>query len=1406
MIPIANAVWNAFPDEVKDAISTTKNIFDILKKELDSFARDPLKWIKEKFIDPIAKAIWDMLPDFVKNAFTAINDFFNNLVNEAKNFAKDPLNWIKKKIIDPAVEAIQNIFKWIWEHLPQPIRDIISAIKDFFTKDLINFFTKTLPSIFDSIKKELESFVSDPLKWIKEKFIDPIAEAFSNIGKWIWEHLPESVKNALNAIHDFFNNLVKEAGEFAKDPLNWIKNKIISPIAEAFKAIGEWIWDALPQSIKDALTAIKDFLSKDLINFFTKTLPDAFKIFIDKLKEFFANPVEWLQENVLPAFSVKITHSPEAIYFPTTGFETTWATPILPVLEPLIEPKGWFKNTLVPVLTEHHTDVLGWLWDAIKGAVDWLINTLKGVIDWLWKGIISLGEAIINGISNAIKGVIEFGSNLGKRIVEFIYAPVTDLLKTFFSIIETGMEDIYKRIIGGKSKGEWIELSEMFLLLVSSQFTFRMMSQILMWIGEHTEFKLMPNVAIKIFSAGAETTLEIPLKFGSVLKHLASEFREYPDTLMRGFMYGVSIWYSRPIARLFNYLWRNKIPIELPPVSQILEYTRRKLPLEEKFKEVWEESKKFMGLYGFSDTVVDQYLCKAEELYLAVKDRFGVDRKIPLSLMYRLPSPSDVATMMVRDIFPSIEEFQKIYLATGMEKDVGALYYFLRFRYPPPERLWQFTSRGISGLLWVTLTDTEKKDIEKEINPLKAIMPVSPTDLNFKFDALFSAFKTYMKWHDYFRGSWIPNFTSDNLIYIDTLADVPTKIDQRWMTRFGLYELLSERGVKADSPIKEFRTKIMEDSAKSPVQMDLVNFCRTLQATGLHPDWVPITAVAETINAITDERTLLRTGVLGAFKEGFINLETIENVLKGAIITSFHVYAFDSEAMSWKDGWVNVPLMFLPPERKLTELRALFDRSMDILKEIQRDITVAYQENIVADYNEYKEKLSKVIDDINKFFASEFKAISGTELTFKFVEEYYKPYVDALSIYRDVHIVRRIRSWTMRWLGWLMYRIATGVTSKKEYSDLVNIVKEYSKLTDKEEEFLRKVMDTMYGIAVREYAPTPSQLATLSEYIVIPQEIVNKSLDTRMLPEEWRGIWKRYIDVRPIADDIRGLITTYRRALIYTTVPDEIANRVKEYAKLINFTDREFEILGLRVSLEELILQSREYIPTLSQLATICEYVPEARGYFDNVVKARRVPKEWIPIWAKYIDVRPLVDDVKRYVSRAEDLYVRFMTKKEDFQKILDEANKWLGYTSKEIEFLMKVTEFERYRNAWTELIGSVERLVSLSEYSPKASKYALGKLYQMIDALPLSDTEKQELKAMWEEYIKNRPVKSEARTYITQLINLFVDGLISDADFDKELNAMKSWGFSDDEIMFYKAQANLRKARKLRIPVAYAE
>jgi len=607
--------------------------------------------------------------------------------------------------------------------------------------------------------------------------------------------------------------------------------------------------------------------------------------------------------------------------------------------------------------------------------------------------------------------------------------------------------------------------------------------------------------------------------------------------------------------------------------------------------------------------------------------------------------------------------------------------------------------------------------------------------------------------------------------------------------------------------IKEFVTKVIENRAASNITLDLTNFCRTLQATGIHPHWIPITAVAETMNTLTEERTLLRTGFMNLFKEGFWDVKALEKLLAGFIVASFKVAYFDIEEMVWKTGWINAPVMFLPPERKLLELRALMDRTLDVLRDIQRDITRGYEEWIIDDYNEYKEKLSGVIEKINAIFAADYKAITGVdlpdELKLKFVEEYYKPLVESLEIWRDVYTVRRIRAWTSRWLGWVLYRVAYGTVTKEDAEGLIEQVADYAKLTDREVEYLKNVVEILYGIAEREYAPTPSQLATISEYVSVPKDIIERVFEVRKIPEEWRKIWERYIDVRPISDDVRGLLASYRRALLYVTIPPEIENKVKEYANLIGFTDREWDILNTRVLLEELVMQAREnmreYIPTPLTLANICEYLPEARQFFDEVMRAKRVPERWQALWAKYIDIKPLFNEIWRYFSRAEQLFAYFMIKEEKFKEVLQEVQGLLGFTDKEVEFILKTAEFERYRVAWREVIGDVDRMMQLAEYSPKARDYALGTINKMIDALPIEEQTKQLLKEMWEQYIRVRPIYDEVRKYVTELINDFVEDVITQTEFEQELEALKKWGLDDYEIMFYKAIAGMKKARYLK-------
>jgi phage-related protein len=1513
-----SSVGKSILDSISGIIKTVSDILSTIGKTITDFIAGSIKTLTD-IIGTVAKGITDAISGIV----STLTNIISGAISTISNVISGILSAISTAI-SGAIATISNALTSVATSIMNAISGVISTIS--------NALTSVATSIMNAISGVI-STISNAIAGFATTIMNTITNAISTLSN-IFSGIASSIMNALTGMINTISATLSGIAKTIIDAFGAIGKTILDAISGFIKAVSDTL-GTVAKTIMDGLAGIGKGIT-DLWNFLVGAFQDVaakvgagFQVIGNALMGFINGIIQagqWLVNAIQNLGAVIWQALPDWLKGGLTAIGNFFSAIVDGVKALIADPVGWFsKNIVQPIM-----GALDWLWNALQGVWNWITSAITKFGEWLWNGILALGQGLVSLLSASFKGLIDIGGKLIGGIRDILIAPILDLFKAVFTGLKDYVTGMVQRIAAGKSQGEMAEALGLFGVIVSTQFTFRMISQALFWIGEMTsDWKLLPNVAIKILGAGGETTVEIPLKFGNVIKHLASEFRQYPDELMRGFFSGIAIWITQPIVRSINSLFRNTLPIELPAVDVLVEATRRTMP-HEKFNEMINKARYFLSLYGYSDYVIDLYFKTAKEFNITVTDRFGGKRAIPLSLMYQLPSSSDVATMMVRDIFATIDDFQKIYLATGMEKDVGVLYYFLRFRYPPPKRLWQFTVRGISGLLWTTLPDAERADVEKEVKSIGALMPVAPINMNFQADKLLNAFKTYMKWHDYFRGAWIKDFPSDNLIYIDTLAEVPTKIEQRWICKWGIYELLSAKQVTYQSTVKEFATKILENTPASEVKMDLTNFSRTILATGLHPDWVPITAVAEAMNALTEERTALRTGFMGLFKEGFYDIKALETMLAGFIKTSFQVAYFDIAQMKWTTGWVNIPVMYLPPERKLLELRALMDRSLDILREIQKDISTAYQEFIIWDYNEYKSKLTQVIESINDFYTADYEAITGVklpdQLKLKFVEDYYKPYVEALKIWRDVFTIRRIRMWTQRWLGWVMYRVAYGVVEKDDISKLVTYVKEKAKLTDGEEEFIKQVMELMYGIARRstvaeylptpstlatlseymtldtelvkqvlvergldeawqkiwltyiavrpiksdakallstyvrgfrygvvtkdklesfiktlpqygftekeinfiiesinieeqileakstkaEYLPTPSTLATLSEYVAIPMELVKETLEERAVPAEWADLWMQYVAVKPIKADAKALLSTYVRAFRYGAITKETLDNYIKTLPQYGFTQREVEFIIQSVQLEEQILDFKasrqEYIPTPSMLATICEIIPEAREFFDDVVKARNIPTEWQKVWAKYIDLKPVIDEVKKYVSRAEQLYVRFMITEEDFKKVLDEVRETLGYTQKEIEFMLQTTRLEKHRVAWTELIGDVDRMTMLAEYSPKAREFALGTMYKMIDALPIDQPTKEVLKEMWTQYIRIKPVKDEVGRYVTDLINAYVAGTIDATAYAKELDALREWGLDDYEIQFYKAIATLRRARKLKIALVYPE
>ena len=1535
VLPAISGVTTSIQTFINDYVLTS---IDNLNVSLQSFI--------DASLDALSAGISSLINDYVLPAISDVSTAISGIVTTISDFMNETL---LPAIINSVSSALTAIPDLINTYVLPAINAIPETLTSFISEQVIPLFTTLSTSIsnlintyvipaISEVATTITGFISEQVipsilgavnaipDFINTYVLPAISELATTITSFISEQVIPSILGAINAIPSFINETVLPAiGGVATTISTFFTETVIPSISQAISTIPDLINTYVIPAITNLASSISESISglaSSIVSLINETLIPAISGVIDSITQLSAGITNYFNTQVLPAISnlsttvqISFTNIMTAIDEVRTAV-TSWLPDLGSLFKPIIDffsgvsegftafitnPIEWLQTSVVAPMM----NALNSFWNAIVGFWNWFMGVFQGFGEWLWNGAVTIAQAFLNTAVSGAKTVYEGMVKIGEFLKDAFLSPVMAVFDAIGKEMAGYIYEMIERIQKGEGRGEVLEFMGLFTMLVSTQFTFRMINRALLWLGEQTgDIDIFPVISIGILKNGVEQRIKLPLRLGYVFKHLGAEFSKYADELMRGFFYGMAIWWTQPMVRFLNALWRNSIPVELPPVNILVEATRRSLP-HEKFDAILNQSVRFMSLYGYSDFVIDLYFKEAEQYYVEIKDRFDKTRKVPLSLMYQLPSSSDVARMMVRDIIINIEDFEKFFKATGMYPDIARLYYLLHFRYPSPEVLWNFTMRGISGLLWAKISKDEEEAIKRDVEASGGFYPVPPVAFN-KMDqptcaTLLDAFKTYMKWHDYARFSYINGFTSDNLIYVDTLADIPTKIDQRWMVKWGLYEHLVRKGVSYKSPIQEFVTKVIERERASDIWMDLTNFSRTLQATGMHPYWIPITATAEAMNALTEERTLLRTGFQNLFKEGFITSETLTSVLSGAFITSFKIAYFDIEDTTWKEGWINLPIMFLPAEQRLITLRAYADRAMDILREIQRDVSNAYQDSIIATKEEYETKFTQVIESINEVMPEQIKL--------EFDKNYYDKYIDALGIYKEVYTVRRIRSWAMRWLGWIMYRVATGLVTDEELARLVDTLAKYSKLTDIEKEFFDAVLEVMRGIAKRDYAPTPTQIATLSEYLVVPDELIEKCFEVKMISEEWQPIWRQYIKVRPVADDIKSLLATYRRALIYTTLPEELEKEILSYAQKINFGSEELKILQLRVQLEELIIQSKEYLPTptmlatLSEyltlptelirqtlekrrvptewmniwltyvrtrpikadakallsayvrafrygvvtkdqvdafvktlqnygfssqeiafiseavnleeqileakeyiptpytLATLCEYIPEARQFFDDVVRARRIPREWIPVWARYVDIRPIINEVRKMISRAEDLYTYFMIDEETYKKVLEEL-KDLGYTDKEIELMLTSTRYERYYRAWRELIGDVDRMTTLADYSPEARSFALGQLYKMIDALPIDEETKAVLKKMWEQFIRIKPVKSEVTSYIRDLVNLYVEGLISDQAFSEELEALREWGLDDYEIQFWKAIAGARRARKLKIVV----
>ncbi|PNV81414.1 MAG: hypothetical protein C0179_02820 [Fervidicoccus sp.] len=1284
----------SFRDSLSSLVSHTMVLFS----DLVSTIRTGFSW----FIDQVSRvpALIDAITATVSMSITKLMDLVTNVEKLFTGFIGDVftgvggvVSWVRagfKSIVDTLSELSHSMRMW-FEESTKTIYSLTLAFQGFVNAIL------RFPDWF-------ESYLTSPLL----RLVSAVMIGFEIIDRRIGSYFPQWIYSPLMRLIDVFYVYIGYL------PI-WYEHYIFNPLMRLIDIIPR-----LPDRIGDI---IDSRLVKPLL-FGLDDIVEFFKWLFEQIKAFIKDPGGYLMTNfVLPILSFLYDASSKIF-----GFLSDVGKAILSGIE-----------TLIKVAQDFFTDL------GKKSA-----SLIMSLVSVLWNGLASAGELFKNAFS----------------------APVSSFLNSTFEAVKSFVKDTSLALI--KSFGQegylerryphWLELfasgigylSLLGASVLFAQLVFRGVSFIFTSLAKISKNAVAEIVArVAPIGAGVEIRTRILSAFAEVLEEVPKVLNQFADEVLRGMIYGFAIWTTRPMARFIYGFMRNIVPVEFPELTVMREAVRRYYPTKE-FRNVLEYVQYAMALIGYSDDVLNWFFRIPKEVLLeeleedpakvVIRDRFESPRIFPTSLLFTIPTPSELVRMMIRDIILEPRFFTKVMALHGFNRDLSLMFYLLHFRYPPPEKLWTFYTRALAGMLWYSPPPSLASEIYADVDALlkeygisQEYRPIPPSQLNVTspdvHNAHLRALTLYFKWHDYAPMSWVKNYSSDRFIMFDLMADIPTKIDFRWMVRWGLFEQISKYiqdlniftfDMIVDIIASATGRELFTPKPTGRITLDVSLFAKALQATGYHPYWVPVIAVAESINMLTDERTLLRTGVINLYKEGLINISTAEALMSGLFINEFTTAYFDTSESRWKKITWKVPIAWMPAERTLLEMRAIMDRSLDIYREFYRALISGVRSLVLS-----PEEASKILKDfstyLNSYTSEALKEVTGVESSLVYDEKYLEVWIKYAVILRDVEARERVRLWMYRLVAWMMYRVTSGYLREEDIDKILDVLRRYAFLSSYEAEAIRSLMISLIGIVGREYIPTPSMLATITEYVPDAVKFIDSVLSAHKVPAEWHDVWRSYVYARSLKSDAKSLLSTYIRALRYGAVSsDELEKFIKELSQY-GFSDEEIKFIKRRIELEELIDDARAWKPSVLSLISIIEYVPDA----VKLLERYKIDPVFREVILRYASVKPLIDDARRAISsyyrslRYSVYYSAIYGKLPEFQipKEIDESIKKLmesiGVTDAEkavrelavsLDVLVDLMR-ERARE-FREWRPSLLTLISISEYVPEAvnllSKYVI--------------------------------------------------------------------------------------------------
>ena len=1325
------------------SISNTLNSVRAIIQSIPQLVYDKIRGIITS-LESTFKGLITSLSNSIQNAFNTVRNVLNNVVQTLQNIRNQIVSSIQNTISsirDAIVNTIQTISQNISNTLSGIVNRIIEGFKGvqtFLTGLAHNIQTQlgNIPKLFEGITNTLKGFIGQIAKYIEgiPKTISGILQdTLTKFRTW-FSAIMDGITQIATTFRGFINPLVE------------IKNWLYTRISEVTKPIT----DAIQRFIGDPLGTLKEAFGK-VIDFFTNIG--------EKAKELFAPIVNAIQSFI---------HDPlgtiAKAFEPVLDFFGNIKERAVELFKPITDALGKldlsgiteFFGNIGKAISSVLSDPLKWISDRINDVVNFVRTKVIPVVQNVFKGFVSGITEFVNWISGVFKGIV------GNAITTLKGAINTILIEPLMNATNVNKwmkdnETILKRCFFTSPANKAQQGFNMFLTAVLlGNLPFEVLA--IYWFAKAVEDAggLTKFIELKLSPILARLGVRIEpekIKMGTT-KLLKTVAKEWVKTMI----FTTSFWIYEPFKYYVNpYVrWTTGLPHEIPTYHEIIKATRRYLPctlMDDKtyqlaFQKVVEYTHTIMDYRAFpfwfevmtlGEYTPEEVIQRAgfpKVFSFKITDRFGTTRTIPLVELYEIPPPTDTIRMMLRDVIQNLDDFEKIMAMHGFTKDITAMYYMLHFKYPSPSALFEFVSRVAGGVVWFSPTGKAKEIIESESENFTAwglgFAPKTPIDLaksvekyrlpkpsqtpasidtskidevvTRRFNEIVGYIMPYFKWHDYFPMAWIDGFTSDQMIAIELSADIPQRIDARWMFKWG----------------------IISDT-------DLL---RIVMARGMHPAWASKITIAEIMNAMSEERTVVRTGIINAFKEGFTTEENLHKQFR---------HLTDLEILG-----VKVPVVFLEGEAKLLTLRAKYDRALDILRDLVRQCVHGYQHN-VYDFDTFKSKIKSVVETLAK----------SLDIPLAFDESYFNTYKEYLDVYHEIDTISRIRSWIRYSMYQLLYRFTRGYVPKDKAKELVSLFAETGKLTEEERKVFETLMDFMLDGYVNE-VKVRAILRKLSRGVISLDE-ARKELESLKIPK----------------DLVDALIEAYAR--VYTLSISTYLSYADYVPIDVKLLEKKLELLGVPEDEREIILEVFRIKPIRTEMSRAIERLLDLfeKGYITEEELKNRLSEHKLSRVG--IEFLILASKIKKE-EYSYKLYV---------DSILNKLKRGAITPDQAKEMLKNIVKDEEILNNLIEANMKIYTL-SIATYLSYADYVDIDEelLKKKLEILGVPEDEQEIILQVF----RIKPLRDEYAKQISETLKQFEEGYI---DEDKLKSTLKELGKSDKEIQILVTFAKARKERR---------